>query len=317
MDIEAINKYYEDLRQQGHDPKLVEQSKRLFLRLCEDYTSVFAVFRQEMRFGQKQLALTVENPFKGIHKEHAAPDIHTTIEGGSIQLIYNGERSNDEVFDELFVEYQHKINSVIFHPIEAWTDNSCAVESIDHLISSYSEIWYCDLRAGSGDPYGNTLFDRDAGASFWDGYVKFGYEWNAETKQGYHADLRLTTKLFGEMDKRDTDYNYEDKNDQYVIITGPDTFEWINQQHFIDWTKTITKNGMIVGQYKRRPVLVYKQVKKDRLSRIYHVNLTHMYLAIFQPLVISAQESGFLLSMNIQLVCDKFVVQTKIRDLVI
>jgi len=199
------------------------------------------------------------------------------------------------------------------------------VESIDRVCTSASEETAC-LTGGDMDMYG---IDR-SGASWSDAYVSH----NSNVDRTFTIDLLDTAltnlRQAGSMPK--------------VIITGYDTLERIQQalqaqQRFVgrenvvptyNGVKGIAGNeaGFNVATYQGIPIIPSKDVKQDTLSRIYILDTDYIGFKVALPTMYFESgmskkdpfginylgDEGLFRTMG-ELICTRFNVQGKIRDL--
>jgi len=227
--------------------------------------------------------------------------------------------------EEMAKHHAEMINKMLL------TDNDTLagdnIESIDRVVSSYAEITNCSMTANDVDIYG---LDRDAAASWSDAYV----DDNENTDRNFTIDL-LDTALT----------NLRTAGAQpKVILTGYDTLERIQQalqaqQRFLD-TKTIipTYNGVKgvsgieagfnVASYQGIPIIPSKDVKQDTISRIYILDTDYLFFKVAKPTMYFESgmsnkdpfginylgDEGLFRTMG-ELICTRFNVQGKIRDL--
>ena len=201
------------------------------------------------------------------------------------------------------------------------------IESIDRMVSSYSEVTNCaDVDAGDSDVYG---MDRDAAATWYDAIVNE----NGDT------DRVLTLKIIDETLKDVMDAGGKPK----VILTGFDTlFEWQSlleaQRRFMQTTPVIpsfggvrgavpgVEAGFMVSTYHGIPIIpTHRCTESGALSNIFFLDTDYLYLKVARPT--QYMESGDMLALDrlgmrgayhtmAELTCTRFNVQAKIRDLV-
>ncbi len=201
------------------------------------------------------------------------------------------------------------------------------IESLDRIVGSYSEINGVGQTAGDLDIYG---LDRDAGATWSDAYVNH----NSNVARTFTIDLLDTTLT-----------NLRKNGAQpKVILTGYDTQERIQQalqaqQRFLG-AKQITPTyngvkgidgieaGFNVATYQGIPIVCSKDVPQDTLSRIYILDTDHLFFKVGLPTMyfesgMSSKDpfginylgdEGMYRTMG-ELICTRFNVQGKIRDL--
>ena len=208
------------------------------------------------------------------------------------------------------------------------TDNdtvaSTNIESVDRIAGSYSEIAGCSQTANDLDIYG---IDRDGGAGWTDAYVSHA----SGTDRTFALSL-LDTVIDGVAP-------YWKNRKNKVILTGYDTARRIQQLENPKATYTPDMSvefgvngvqtrkgieaGIPVASYDGIPIIVSNNVPKDTISRVYVLDLDHLWIAVARPvtyvessdpLVVGFQKRG-VFSMVGELVCTCFAAQGKLRDL--
>lgn len=208
------------------------------------------------------------------------------------------------------------------------TDNdtlaSTNIESIDRIAGSYSEIAGCSQTANDLDIYG---IDRDGGAGWTDAYVSH----NSGTDRTFALSL-LDAVIDGVAP-------YWKNRKNKVILTGYDTARRIQQlenpkaTYTPDMSVEFTVNGVQtrkgieagipVASYDGIPIIVSNNVPKDTISRVFVLDLDHLWIAVARPvtyvesadpLVVGFQKRG-VFSMVGELVCTSFAAQGKLREL--
>ena len=208
------------------------------------------------------------------------------------------------------------------------TDNdtvaSTNIESIDRIAGSYSEIAGCSQTANDLDIYG---IDRDGGAGWTDAYVSHA----SGTDRTFALSL-LDTVIDGVAP-------YWKNRKNKVILTGYDTARRIQQLENPKATYTPDMSvefgvngvqtrkgieaGIPVASYDGIPIIVSNNVPKDTISRVYVLDLDHLWIAVARPvtyvessdpLVVGFQKRG-VFSMVGELVCTCFAAQGKLREL--
>ena len=251
-------------------------------------------------------------------------------------------RSSDDAFfninralEYLQAEFNEHLNKQLLGDVDTVAGNS--FESMDRVISSYSELTNLSLTAGDSDIYG---LDRDAAASFADAYVNDA----AGTDRVYTDALQQT--LFQNV--------LTNGGDPSVIFTGHDTGAAMHNAYApslrysllgeakvtmsVNGVQTLNgiDTGITVATWAGLPVIKSKDVFQDTISRIYmadtHMNpgvdrpklgLSMLQLPTFQVAGIesgNAPALGKLANEAVvwtygELVCTKFKAQGKIRDL--
>jgi len=219
-------------------------------------------------------------------------------------------------------EFVNRINRGLL--TDANTLASTNIESIDRAIGSYSEAAGSGYTTSDHDIYG---LDRDAGATWTDSYVSHG----STTDRTFALSL-LDTVLDGVAP-------YWKNRKNKVILTGYDTARRIQQLENPKATYTPdmsvefsvngvqTKKGIEAGipvaSYDGIPIITSNNVPKDTISRIFIIDLDHMWIGVGRPvtyvessdpLVVGFQKRGAF-SMVGELVCTNFAAQGKVRDL--
>ncbi len=202
------------------------------------------------------------------------------------------------------------------------------LESIDRMVSSYSEVTNCaDIDAGDVDVYG---LDRDAAATWADAIVN----------EGGDTDRVLTLKMIDSTLKDVMAAGGKPK----VILTGYDTlFEWQSlleaQRRFMQTTTVKptfngvqaalpgVEAGFAVATYHGIPIIpTFRcQTGGSGISHIYFLDTDYLFLKVAKPT--QYVESHDMLALDrlgmrgayrtmAELTCTRFNVQAKIRDLV-
>jgi len=226
-------------------------------------------------------------------------------------------------------EFINRINRGLL--VDNGTVASTNVESIDRVCSSYSELGGNSDGAGATysandlDIYG---IDKDGGAGWTDAYVSH----NSGTDRTFSLDLLDTV-----IDNCIPYWKGGRKNK--VILTGYDTARRIAQlerpkevytadtsvQFGVNGVQTVRgkEAGIPVATYDGIPIICSNNVGKDTISRIYVLDLDHLWFAVARPvtyvessdpLVVGFKKRGNF-SMVGELVCTCFYAQGKVRDL--
>lgn len=250
-----------------------------------------------------------------------------------------GEAGGDDMFDNPFnwmrdysgIEHVKLLNRMLLTDVGTLASNN--MESIDRVISSNAEVSNVGIDAGDSDIYSQ---DRDGGTGWTDAHVNHN--------SGVDRDLTLT-----QIDNLFENTNpFRMAGDQYIMVTGYDTLERIQQERSpqIQYTNphligvNISMNGVStvgpgvdggfqVTSYKGVPVFPSNDVPKDTISRIYLINLNHMKIKVVMPTQFYStgifsngnpfpndkiNDEGMFLTMA-ELIATKFNVHAKLRDL--
>jgi len=200
-------------------------------------------------------------------------------------------------------------------------------ESIDRVCGSYSEINGVGQTANDLDIYG---LDRDGGATFADAYV------NHDSGNDRPVALSHLNSLI----QNQAPYwdNFATMTNR-VWITGFDTHERIQQllqaqQRFpegefstsINGISTYEgkKGGFTLSTYRGAPMFPDNNVQQDTISRIYLLDLEHLFMGILKPVQHVESENPLIVgkftrkavdSIEGELICNVFGAQGKVRDL--
>ena len=225
--------------------------------------------------------------------------------------------------EEMGKHHAEMINKMLLAPVSTAASNN--VESIDRVCSSLSED---ALSATNSDIYG---IDRSDTAYSWaDAYVNH----NSGTARTFTIDM-LDTAL--------TSLRQAGSNPK-VIVTGYDTIERIQQslqaqQRFMGRELVVPTYGGIKGipgaeagfnvaTYQGIPIIPSKDVKQDTISRIYILDTDYLAFKVALPTMYFESgmskkdpfginylgDEGLFRTMG-ELICTRFNVQGKIRDL--
>lgn len=227
--------------------------------------------------------------------------------------------------EEMGKHHVEMVNKMLLTDNDTLAGNN--VESIDRVVGSNSEIAGVGQTANDLDIYG---LDRDAAASWADAYVNH----NSGTDRTFTIDLLDTTL---------TNLRTNGASPK-VILTGYDTQERIQQalqaqQRFLEkGTVVPTYNGVKgiegvaggfnVATYQGIPIICSKDVPQDTISRIYILDTDYLFFKVALPTMyfesgMSSKDpfginylgdEGMYRTMG-ELICTRFNVQGKIRDL--
>jgi len=262
----------------------------------------------------------------------AKPKIQVDV--GEVTQLMNLVSAYDDAIDALEMERKEKaelhaelINVAFLTDVDTLAGNN--FESVDRIVSAYTEVANCGITAGDSDIYG---IDRDAGAGWSDAQVEHNSNVDRDLSLGLIDDLFAA--IWGEGAKPN------------LIVTGVDTFvRWgallqTEQRFFGEGKFVATVNGVqsvgegyeggfLLSSYHGAPILCSQAVPKDTISRIYMLNTDYLYFKLLQPT--KYYESGidvtkdpwpvgklsnkFMYETIGELICTKFHVQGKIRDL--
>ncbi len=226
--------------------------------------------------------------------------------------------------EEMGKHHAEMINKMLLANVTTVANND--IESIDRVCSSLADEAIVD--AGDADIYG---IDRSDATNSWaDAYV----DHNSGTARTFTVDL-LDTAL--------TNLRVAGANPK-VIVTGYDTIERIQQalqaqQRFMGRELVVptyggikgipgTEAGFNVATYQGIPIIPSKDVLKDTLSRIYILDTDYLAFKVAYPTMYFESgmskkdpfginylgDEGLFRTMG-ELICTRFNVQGKIRDL--
>jgi len=225
-------------------------------------------------------------------------------------------------------EYKNKLNRALHVNMGTLTGPSgdgTGMQSLDRVCGSAAENTAMSYTTGDEDIYG---LDRTT-ASWADAYVG-----HASTVDRYLALSHIDTML-----QNVEPYWNEGSRQNKVCITGYDTALRIGQllQSQLRYTKervTMTVNGIKtapgvdagfeVASYDGIPIIRDSNVNKDTISRIYMLDLDHVWIGMLQPITYLESEDYQAIDkfgregvyyMEGELVCDLFKAQGKVMDL--
>ena len=252
----------------------------------------------------------------------------------------HGLAGGDDMFDDPFAwmrnysmkEHIKLINRALLTDVDTLAIND--IESIDRVISSYAEVANCSITAGDSDIYSQ---DRDAGVGWTDSYVNH----NSGT------DRILSPSMVDSLFENTYPYR-ESVNDPYILLTGYDTWERLQQLRapqiqYINPGQQSTlpalngvmapkpgvEGGFNVAYWKGVPIFVSNDVKKDTISRVYLINLNHLFIRVLMPTqyfqagiytngdpfgINALRDEGLFLTMA-ELIATQFNNHGKLRDL--
>jgi len=227
--------------------------------------------------------------------------------------------------EEMGKHHAEMVNRMLLEDTTTVAGNN--VESVDRVCSSLSEESGC-LDAGDSDMYG---IDRsDATYSWADAYVNH----NSDVDRTFTID-QLDTAL--------TSLRQAGANPK-VIVTGYDTIERIQQalqaqQRFMGRELVVPTYGGVKGipgaeagfnvaTYQGIPIIPSKDVVQDTISRIYILDTDYLAFKVALPTMYFESgmskkdpfginylgDEGLFRTMG-ELICTRFNVQGKIRDL--
>jgi len=225
-------------------------------------------------------------------------------------------------------EYKNKLNRSLHVNMGTLTGPSAdgtGMQSIDRVCGSAAENTAMSYDTADEDIYG---LDRTT-ASWADAYVG-----HASTVDRYLALSHLDTML-----QNVEPYWNEGSRQNKVMITGYDTALRIGQllQSQLRYTKervTMTVNGIKtapgvdagfeVASYDGIPIIRDSNVNKDTISRVYTLDLDHVWIGMLQPITYLESEDYQAIDkfgregvyyMEGELICDLFKAQGKVMDL--
>lgn len=228
------------------------------------------------------------------------------------------------------IEHAEHINKMLLQNVTTLAGNN--IDSIDRMISSYSEVNGCaDVDADDADVFG---LNRDAGATWADAYVNH----NSNTNRALSLDLIDTTLTNIRLNGGQPD----------LIVTGYDTLQRLQallqaQRRFghadekmivptYNGVKGVPaegyEGGFVVATYQGIPIIPSKDVVDDGLSRMYFIDSRYMFLRIAKPTqyfetgvstgnpfaIDTFGDEGVYRTMA-ELVCVFFAAHGKLRDL--
>ncbi|HMC00476.1 MAG TPA: hypothetical protein VKN14_05505 [Flavobacteriaceae bacterium] len=186
------------------------------------------------------------------------------------------------------IEHGKLINRMLLTDVDTLASNN--IESLDRVVSSYSEVTNCGITANDSDIYSK---DRDAGATVYDGYVNH----NSGTDRAFSLSLidSLFTNCMPYL-QNPADYN------AYILLTGYDTYKEITQHlseklrfaqyptgNFMPSVNGVSAlqpgvdGGFVVALYNGVPIFVSNDVPQDTISRIYLLNLNYTFIKVLMP----------------------------------
>jgi len=227
-------------------------------------------------------------------------------------------------------EYKNKLNRALHTECGTLTGPSAdgtGMQSLDRVVASASEATPSGARYDTAD---EDIYGLDRTTATWaDAYV--GH--NSDTDR-YLALSHLDTML-----QNVEPYWAEGSRTNKACITGYDTNLRIAQllQSQLRYTKervTMTVNGVKtapghdagfeVASYDGIPIIRDSNVTKDTLSRVYMLDLDHVWIGMLQPITYLESEDYQAIDkfgregvyyMEGELVCDLFKAQGKVMDL--
>jgi len=225
-------------------------------------------------------------------------------------------------------EFKNTLNRNILADAHGAATDGTIITPLDRIIGSYDEVAGTELTTNEGDVYG---IDRDGGATWTDAQVSHGGSAGTET------DRTLTLKLIDDVIAACEPYWDSDKNK--VILTGYDTAARIAQLErpkevyptdaYVEFTVEGIRvrgkeAGIPVATYNGLPILRSNNVVKDTISRIYILDLDHIFLETLKPITYTETTDPFVqntfgtegvFSWIGEIWCDRFAAQGKIRGL--
>ncbi len=234
----------------------------------------------------------------------------------------------EELRDYMGQEFINRLElDILYKNATGATGNG--IESIDRIITSYSEIAGCTITENYGDIYG---LNRDAAGTVYDAAVG-----HASTVDRAFQPSLLDTQLAAAMP-------YWTSTANKVIITGFDTyFRWgqiLAPRYRFGETRITTgfngvqialpgvEGGSPISTYNSIPIITDPNVTTDTISRIYCVDGDYLHIALLTPILYSevggtqeeqqlngklTKEGMYTLQANT--VCTKFKGQVKVMDL--
>jgi len=231
-----------------------------------------------------------------------------------------------DIVEYMGKEYQNRLNRDLLADVEDGAAGN-ALESIDRVCSSAAEeAAVAGLADGEADIYS---LDRTS-ASWTDAYVSH----NSATAR-YLSLSQIDTVLANVRPYWDDPSSVTNK----VFITGHDTLVRWSQlmaaqqmyqiqkvQFTVNGIKTVGTNetGLEVASYKGIPIIADNNVTQDTLSRIYLIDLDHVFISVAKPIQYMESEDYQALNkftkegvfyMVGELVANKFKGCGKVRDL--
>jgi len=254
--------------------------------------------------------------------------LHNSFDMSSTQVKLQGK---DDVvtWEELQAYEQEEFKNRLSRGlhVDCTTVASTNVESIDRVTGATILATHSLIDATDEDIYG---IDRSDSAGSWaDAYVSD----NSGTDR-YIALSHLDTML-----QNVEPYWKEGSRENKAIITGYDTALRIGQllQSQLRYTKervTMSVNGMKtapgadagfeVASFDGIPIIRDSNVIADTISRVYMLDLNHVWMGVLQPVTYLESEDYQAIDkfaregvyyMETELVCDKFKAQGSLRDL--
>lgn len=211
----------------------------------------------------------------------------------SLQAVYLGARGEMVTWEQFreFMGVVHKvgINETLLTDVDTLAGDN--FESLDRIVSSYSEVTNCGITAGDSDIFG---IDRDAAASWADANVLHNSNTDRVLSRNLINTLQRTTFA------ATGDYN----PGNYFYQTGLDTYqrwgELVESAQRLDEKDYSFSplNGVELGfaggnkgvrvqlsTYQGSPIIVSQNVKVDGISRIYYLHKKHTHFRVVQPTV--------------------------------
>ncbi|MCK5609016.1 hypothetical protein KAR91_44490 [Candidatus Pacearchaeota archaeon] len=184
-------------------------------------------------------------------------------------------------------EHQKGYNKILLQNVSTITSD--APETIDRIVSSYSEVTNCaDVDAGDSDIYG---LDRDAAASWSDATVLHNSD----------ANRPLTMSLINELYQTCLSKGIKTEDlAAYMWVTGFDTWQkWSeldspkqrfneavfvpNEKGGLHLAQPGTAGGFLFNTFNTHPIILSNDVVKDGSSRLYLQNNNFVKLAVGLP----------------------------------
>ena len=266
-----------------------------------------------------------------------AKTIATTFDVSALQQAHSMVPGDDALgntfeFMRNYAAREHikLINRMLLTDFDTLASNN--MESLDRVVSSNGEVSNVGATSGDADIYG---LDRDGGTTWADAYV------NHASNVDRELTLSLVDTLF------ENTYPYKDDGDQYILLTGYDTRERLQQlrsdqlryYNFGQMATTRSLNGVstepgvdggfMMMAYRDVPIFVSNDVPKDGISRIYLLNLSKLAIRVLMPTqyfqtgiftnqnpfgIDAIADEGMFLTMA-ELISYHFKVHGKLRDL--
>ena len=223
-------------------------------------------------------------------------------------------------------EFANSMNADLCGNVTTVAGNN--VESIDRVCSSYAEVTNCgDVNAGDSDLYG---VDRDADQTWNNAYVSHLSNVDRTFATSQVDDLITNCRPFWK-----NPAGVENK----VFVTGYDTharwsrllqtqlrYDTKQVKYTVNGIETVGDNdgGFEVSAYKGIPIVCSNNIVQDTLSRIYLLDLDHVFMGVLEPTMYLESEDAQAIDKfvregvfysQMELVATKFRCHGKVRDL--